>query len=185
MLVQENENVVVRESPMHGLGVFAAREFAAGEVIFERDESREAATDSDLPEGAKWEEVCAWLDDGRTVLIDAPARYHNHSCDPNTFIRHLGPRAEIVALRQIDADEELTTDYQLSGRGKSVWPCNCGSARCRGVVGPNFWALPVEQQVDYLPLISQALKDSAPARIEALRRAARAIREEDTDGSPG
>jgi hypothetical protein len=158
-------------SQIHGTGLFAARDFESGEVIFVRDESR-VVDDSDVPNGVLPEEVCAWLDDGRTVLIGEPARYHNHSCDPNTYIRHVGLAGEVVALRGIRGGEELTTDYQMSGRGNSSWPCSCGSSTCRGTVGPNFWTLPLELQVKYLPLLSPQLRERSEDRIAAISRAA-------------
>ena len=80
------ENVYVAPSSIHGLGVFAARDFAAGELIFIRDETREVSNDQPLLAGEnEWH--CDWLEDGRQVLLPAPERHVNHSCEPNSNVR--------------------------------------------------------------------------------------------------
>lgn len=68
--------------------------------------------------------------------IDASAtrrgfRYINHSCEPNTFTRLTGKRAEFYALRRIRAGEELTVDYGESHHEGKL-RCRCGAKCCRG-----------------------------------------------------
>jgi SET domain-containing protein len=60
-------------------------------------------------------------------------RFINHSCEPNTFFRCTPERAEIYALRDIAAREELTVDYGESQHDGKL-PCRCGAARCRGAI---------------------------------------------------
>ncbi len=66
--------------------------------------------------------------------------YMNHSCEPNA-----GGDADyavtLVALRRIDAGEEVTCDYQAQfiPRNKRHPPlrrfrCRCGAASCRGII---------------------------------------------------
>jgi uncharacterized protein len=64
----------------------------------------------------------------------------NHSCDPN-----LGFKGQIglVALRDINSDEELTFDYAMSdGEPYDEFECHCGSSKCRRKITGNDWELP-------------------------------------------
>lgn len=55
----------------------------------------------------------------------------NHSCDPNVFFDV--ERFELVALRTIEPDEELTFFYpSTEWRMESPFGCHCGSAKCHG-----------------------------------------------------
>jgi SET domain-containing protein len=143
---------VVRHSPIHGTGVFAARDIAANEEIIEYAGRRitQAQADAEYPE-----------DNGHTFLyllndhwlIDAgvdgnDSRWINHSCDPNCevwLIEDEGgdpakDRLVIESMRAIRAGEELTYDYgvvndePLTEAEKALWTCRCGSPKCRGTM---------------------------------------------------
>jgi len=60
-------------------------------------------------------------------------RYINHSCEPNTFFRCTPERAEVYALRNIRAGEELTCDYGESQHDGTL-KCRCGAKACRGYI---------------------------------------------------
>lgn len=123
----------VRKSRFAGQGLFAGTPIRArakvgeyeGEVIGLREARRRA----------KGQRIVAIVELERFAL-DASGMKHgfrfiNHSCEPNTFFRITPDRAEIYALRNIRAGEELTVDYgesQHEGRLR----CRCGAARCRG-----------------------------------------------------
>ena len=125
--------LVVRRSGIVGRGLFAGTDIARrakigefeGEVIGLREARRRA----------KGRAVIAIVELERHAL-DATHMRHgfrfiNHSCEPNTFFRCTPERAEVYALRDIAAGEELTVDYgetQHNGR----LACRCGAARCRG-----------------------------------------------------
>jgi SET domain-containing protein len=64
----------------------------------------------------------------------------NHSCEPN-----LGFSGQIalVAMRDIQAGEELCFDYAMSDGGPyDEFECFCGSSHCRKKVTGNDWKLP-------------------------------------------
>jgi SET domain-containing protein len=67
----------------------------------------------------------------------------NHACDPN-----LGwSGEELVALRAIDADEEVVVDYALSVADPDFFlRCHCPSTRCRQMVEGTDWQIPVLQR---------------------------------------
>jgi hypothetical protein len=56
----------------------------------------------------------------------------NHSCEPNVGF---AGNTLLVAMRNIAAGEELTTDYALFDDHDGDMTCSCGAARRRGVVG--------------------------------------------------
>lgn len=71
--------VEVRPSPIHGLGVFAKRPFAAGERILTVDLSRVVTPDAPLdPARGEFEHHCEWMGD-TVVLLRSPERHINHS----------------------------------------------------------------------------------------------------------
>lgn len=82
----------------------------------------------------------------QNMIIDATtgsiARFVNHSCEPNCrmikWIVSGQPRMALFAGdRPITTGEELTYDYKFDPfSAKNVQKCLCGSAKCRGVLGP-------------------------------------------------
>ena len=78
------ENVIVKESPIQWLGVFATRDLKEGEWILERDDSRVVTPDDALREDrGEYERHCDYLSGGKVILAGWPERHTNHSCDPN------------------------------------------------------------------------------------------------------
>ncbi|HZZ95101.1 MAG TPA: SET domain-containing protein-lysine N-methyltransferase [Usitatibacter sp.] len=125
--------LVVRPSRIVGKGLFAGTPIARrakigefeGEVIGLREARRRA----------KGRSIIAIVELERHAL-DATRMRHgfrfiNHCCEPNTFFRCTPERAEVYALRDIAAGEELTVDYGESQHDGRL-PCRCGAARCRG-----------------------------------------------------
>lgn len=88
----------------------------------------------------------------QNMIIDATtgsiARFVNHSCDPNCrmekWIVHGQPRMALFAGdKPIMTGEELTYDYNFDPfSAKNVQKCLCGSANCRGVLGPKVPKIP-------------------------------------------
>ena len=117
--------VAVRDSPIHGRGVFATRRIEPGEVII--DGCR------DILSGEAAEALCVEerpflsVVDGRNILMKPPSRFVNHSCSPNAR----GTDRHDVAIRAIEAGEEVTVDYS-SEVPELRLECNCGAAHCRG-----------------------------------------------------
>ncbi|THC98041.1 hypothetical protein EYZ11_002467 [Aspergillus tanneri] len=82
----------------------------------------------------------------QNMIIDATrgsiARFVNHSCHPNCRMEKWTvagkPRMALFAGdRGIMTGEELTYDYNFDPYSqKNVQQCRCGSANCRGILGP-------------------------------------------------
>jgi hypothetical protein len=161
--------VEVRPSRIHGLGVFAVRPVAAGEVLLVADDSRVVDAAHPLRPGEhEWH--CDWLGGGRVVLMGEPERYVNHCCDPNAAWAWEDERRRLVARRALAAGEEVTCDYCIDSTGTTVWQCTCGAKRCRRTLSADFFALPPDTLREYLPLLSPWFVAENASRVEALRR---------------
>lgn len=63
--------------------------------------------------------------------------FFNHSCEPNMGFDEDG---DFVALRDIDAGEELSYDYGCLESGPDfAFDCACGAATCRGRITGSDW----------------------------------------------
>jgi len=155
VVVSSLPDVEARASAIEGLGLFARRDFAAGERIRVIEVVREVTPDAPLrPERGERADHCDYPD-GRIVLLGFPDRCVNHSCDPNAWVRYHGRGCELVARRPIPRGAEVTCDYRINITGGSRWPCHCGAPRCSGQVVGDFFALPAELQREYLPLLAE------------------------------
>ena len=165
-----NTNVVVRPSPIQGVGIFAARPFRASEIILRRDESRDVTPDQPLrADLGEQRRHCDDLAGGRVVLLGYPDRHLNHSCNPTAYVRFIEGTGHICARRHIASGKEITSDYCINGFGTGTWPCNCKSARCRSLIHINFFEEPLGVQREYLSLLATWFIAEHPREIETLR----------------
>ncbi|XP_073978076.1 histone-lysine N-methyltransferase ash1 isoform X3 [Rhodnius prolixus] len=86
---------------------------------------------------------CLNLDGGLVIdghRMGGDGRFVNHSCEPNCEMQKWCVnglfRMALFALRDIEAEEELTYDYNFSLFNPTEGQqCKCGSSKCRGVIG--------------------------------------------------
>lgn len=148
------DRVSVKSSPIHGLGVFARRNFATGETILLREE-RPVTPDRPLrTERHEYEQHCDWLEDGRQVYLGFPERHINHSCDANTFVRFRDGHGSIVAMRPIRVNEEITNHYAINLSGGEPWKCRCSAESCLGTIPSSFFGLPIDRQIELSPFLA-------------------------------
>jgi hypothetical protein len=76
------------------------------------------------------ERIFVSIIDGQNVLFKPPARFVNHSCDPNAR----GSARRDVAIRVIEAGEEITVDYVAEQVPGLRLQCNCRLPICRGLL---------------------------------------------------
>ena len=160
---------IVRNSRIHGLGVFAQREYAVGDVILWIDDSRIVDEHHPLTPEEKAEH-CDYLEGGTVVLMREPERHINSSCDPNAYVQTYGGRRRVVVRKVIRSGDEITYDYIIDCHGGEVWECRCGSPRCRGTIVASFFDLPAEWQHEYFPLLNPWFVKEHHARIQQLER---------------
>ena len=166
-------NVVVAQSKIHGSGVFATHDFTEGEIIFPIDDSRIVDDEHPLrPELGEYDYHCDYLSGGKVVLMKSPERHINSCCDPNTYVKTINGVRHAVARKPIKAGEEITCDYIIDCHGGIVWQCNCSSPRCRGTIVSSFFELPLELQLEYLPLLNEWFIEEHREDIEALYKCA-------------
>ncbi len=161
--------VIAAKSEIHGTGARATRGFAAGETVLVINDSRVVDEVHPLdPEQGEFDYHCDYLADGLVVLMQSPERHINHSCDPNTYVKTTAGARHVVALRPIEAGEEITYDYLINCHGGAVWQCSCGSPRCRGTIVSSFFELPPEEQLALLPLLDAWFVEEHRERVKAL-----------------
>jgi uncharacterized protein len=134
-MASRTEKIVIKQSPIHGRGVFAARRIEAGEITIDWSSCAEILSDEEVRALPVEEQMFVSFVDGRNVLFKPPARFVNHSCEANAR----ADDGHDVALRAIEEGEEITIDYvaeqALELRLHTI-QCRCGAATCRGVLKP-------------------------------------------------
>jgi len=140
---------VVRNSGIHGRGVFAVRRIRKGTRIVEYTGERISNKEADRrydDTRMKRHHTFLFTLDSRTVIDGAidtgggDASYINHSCEPNCQAVITGKRIFIHALHSIEPGAELAYDYQYERTGKNdaelekFYVCKCGAPNCRGSI---------------------------------------------------
>ena len=142
----QSEYCEVRDSEIHGRGVYASKAIASGEKIIEyvgehidKDESekRAWAQHAKSQESGDAAVYIFTLTDKLDIDGNVPwntARLINHSCAPNCEAWIDGKRIFIHALRDIEQGEELTFDYAFDVSCYEDHPCRCGRDGCIGYI---------------------------------------------------
>ena len=136
-------------------GLFTRRAFRRGETVCEFRFVQEIKSRSELEDHPHASIEHCTVVDGKLYLVDSPERFLNHSCDPNVYGRFDADGAYLVAVKDLSAGDELTTDYLINNEGGKSWPCACGAFRCRGETGVSFFTLPIAFQTEYAPLLAR------------------------------
>ena len=134
----------VKESPVHGRGVFAAKDIKKGKKIIEYtgniiswEEANQRFIDNEghsftMFFGIDEERVIDGAENGNE------ARFINHSCKPNCEAKNKEGRIFIYSKKKIKEGKELFYDYRLAIEGQITkkilkkYACFCGSKECRG-----------------------------------------------------
>lgn len=146
-------------SGIAGRGLFAIEPIAEGEVVaIKGGHIVDAVTLAALPPALR--ETDIQIADGfhLAALVedeyDAVMLFLNHSCEPNVGF---AGNVVLVAMRDIAAGEELTTDYAFFDQAPEPMDCRCGRPACRGVVTGDDWRRRGLQQ-RYGPFFSTYLR---------------------------
>lgn len=131
----------VRESPIHGKGLFAKQAIAAGEIV--------AVKGGHILTKQEWTTLEPQLGAAEIQISEelfiAPIQqeqreggmlYTNHSCDPNIAMQG---QIVFVAMRDIAPGEELTHDWATTDDLDYVMECKCRGPHCRGVITGKDW----------------------------------------------
>jgi uncharacterized protein len=132
---------IVQASPIHGRGLFATAPIRKGEIVcvkggyvFNRQVHQEMAPVLGPAEIPLAEDLFIGplsLEERQGSMI-----FSNHSCDPN-----IGVQGQIVfvALRDIQAGEELTHDWATTDDEAYEMVCRCGAPNCRQLITGQDW----------------------------------------------
>jgi hypothetical protein len=158
----------VKESPIHGKGLLAVEPIAGGEIVcvkggyvFTRRTLRS------MPDWYRAAEIQIAEDLFIGPLAEGEREgamiFSNHSCEPNIGVRG---QVVFVAMRDIEAGEELTHDWATTDDDDYRVECNCGSPRCRKILTGKDWRRR-DLQEKYRGYISWYLAE----KIEEMNRA--------------
>lgn len=136
----------IQGSQIHGRGVYATRDIAAGTKIIEyvgelidkkESERRAWAQHAKAQKNGDAAVYIFTLTDKWDIDGNVPwntARLINHSCGPNCEAWIEGKRIFIHSLTDIAAGEELTFDYAFDVDCYEDHPCLCGRDGCVGYI---------------------------------------------------
>jgi hypothetical protein len=127
-------HLVIRHSKIDSEGCYATAPIKKGAVVVEYTGPRITIKEADALYDDHPRTYLFGLSDGKHVIDgEGVAAFINHSCDPNCEADENKGRVWIIAIRDIEAGEELTYDYNLyDGDLDDPSPCSCGAPNCRG-----------------------------------------------------
>ena len=101
-------SIIIKESKIHGKGVFAGKDFKKGEVV------------------VRWDSL---LGDGKLqdIVVNSPSIFINHSCNPNLTEKE----GKNIATKDIQQGEEITYDYEKENIPFLKMKCSCRSESCK------------------------------------------------------
>ncbi len=137
---------VVQQSHIHNRGVFAAKDIPKGTKILQY--LGEKITKTVSLQRAQMREEHAKNTQGARVYIfdlnkrydldgdipDNPAKYINHSCEPNCEAVNLRGQIWIVAKKNIKNGQELSFNYNYEWDHCLDHPCYCKTPSCLGYI---------------------------------------------------
>jgi uncharacterized protein len=128
-------------SGIAGRGLFATERIDAGEIVAVKGGHIVTTRRlNDLPDPLPNSAI--QITDGLHLMALSPEEYEpvmlfiNHSCEPNVGF---AGNIVLVAMRDVIADEELTTDYALFDDYDGQMACHCNTASCRRVIDGHDW----------------------------------------------
>ena len=131
----------VKESSIQGRGLFAVEPIKRGEIVCIKGGyifNRETLQQVTKALGPAEIQIAEDLFIGPLNEQDREGSmiFSNHSCEPN-----IGVQGQIVfvALRDIEADEELTHDWATTDDDNYEMECKCGAPSCRKVITGQDW----------------------------------------------
>ena len=128
--MKTQKDIIIKRSAIHNKGVFAGREFKKGELVMKWSVKRTLTKQELEHVPLADEKYISYMEKGKYVIMGAPSRFVNHSCDANTWAMN----GVDIAKSDIKKGEEITADYTKE-KAPYQFVCNCGSARCKKVIG--------------------------------------------------
>jgi uncharacterized protein len=136
-----SRKAIVKESSIHGRGLFAVESIKKGEIvcikggyIFDRQKLNVMPSWFHAAEVQVGDDL--FIGPLQETEREGSMIFSNHSCEPN-----IGVQGQIVflAMRDIQAGEELTHDWATTDDDDYQLTCNCGSTSCRKTITGQDW----------------------------------------------
>ncbi len=154
-------------SQIEGRGLVARIPIARGEIVaIKGGHIVDSATYATLDEHLRNSDIQI-ADDFHIVALDADEYdavmlFLNHSCEPNVGV---AGNVVFVAMRDIAAGDELTTDYALFDDYDGAMTCRCGQPTCRRTISGKDWQRP-DLQAKYAGYFSWYLQQKMRANAK-------------------
>ena len=135
MKLQLAPGLEIKESSINGKGCYATKAFGGNRKIAEYAGERISNAEANRRADRKTLRICAinnrWSLDGSRG--GNGTHYINHSCEPNSYMKISYGHILFIALRDIEAGEEITIDYESTLHSNKK-KCTCGAPSCRGTI---------------------------------------------------
>ncbi|MFH1641647.1 MAG: SET domain-containing protein-lysine N-methyltransferase [Nanoarchaeota archaeon] len=131
--------LIVKQSRIDNLGLFAETEIPAKTLIIEYTGEKITGKEADKREMENDKKGATYIFClNENCYVDGAvdgnqSKYLNHSCDPNCDIVMKKGRIFFYSSRLIKIGEELTIDYSYDADSKKE-KCDCGCDNCRGFI---------------------------------------------------
>jgi uncharacterized protein len=150
----QNKYIIKKKSGVHGWGIFAKINILQGTRIIEYVGERITKAEAER-RGPKLIEYAKKHKQTGAVYIFVlnkkydidghvdynTAKYINHSCAPNCEVDIIRGHIWIIALRDIQKNEEMFYNYGYDLETYDEHPCLCRSACCQGfITAQEHWA---------------------------------------------
>ena len=139
--------IEVRESEIHGTGVFAKTKVPKdkkvieyiGEKITKKESARRSIALIEKNRGSETDGAVYIFEVNKRHDIDGnipenTARFINHSCDPICEPDVIKNRVWLISTRKIKKGEELSYNYGFDLDGYEDHICKCGAKKCVGYI---------------------------------------------------
>lgn len=160
-----SEKLEVRDSDIHGKGVFTKEKISKGEVVIIW--GGKVVTAEEFSQGNGQTHTNVGI--GENLFLVTPNKeeksvddFMNHNCNANLW---LDDEVTLSAKRDIDADEELFIDYAIEltdENYKMKTDCCCRAENCRTSVTGNDWKIKEIQDLysgHFSPFINERIKN--------------------------
>ncbi len=145
MASYSSNKVAKKASEKSGLGIFAIEKISKGEVVVDYTNGKGEYVNSKKADelfDKGYDHMIQVYDDLFFAAVEKgdfeDADLINHSCNPNCGIKN---KLQIVAMRDINPNEEITIDYAMMESSEYKFDCNCGSDNCRKTITGNDWKI--------------------------------------------
>ena len=145
----------IKNSKIHGTGVFATKDIAKGTQIIEYVGDKITKQEGDKRSAKRIKNFLNSEETGSVYIFELnekydidgftsynKAKYINHSCSPNCEVDIINNRIWISSIKKIKSGEELGYDYgyDFDKDDFKDHVCKCGSKNCVGfIISSDDW----------------------------------------------